>query len=161
MGSWKDTSPEVYQALKIQKAALDRHTPNKAAAAELIGVRPSTVDKWCRMDQLNPNMPLALVSRHPAARELMEVHAHQIGYTLVPLPKGHKPNGDVDDELRTCMVNLGRTSEEIETALKDVMTPGRVDPREAKEIMVQVRQLQKGVSQMINELAAIDQGEVG
>lgn len=152
--SWQDTSPEVYQAIKIQKSLLNRYSPNRSAVAELIGVRPSTVEGWCDPTKMNPNFPLALVSRHPAARELLDHHAYQIGFTLTPL-QPQAPNGEVRDELMACVSDLGQVAERLQGALRDVRSPGRVDAEEAGQILRHAQALQQSVCQMIGELTAI------
>ncbi len=151
---WQNTSPDVYQALLEQKSILARHTQNKSATAEIIGVRPSAVDGWCDVGKMNPNMPLGLVSRHPAARELLEYHAAQIGYTLIPAQE-QECNGQVDDELMSSMKELGQVAESIQAALNDHESPGRVDGREASIITAHARRLQQTVSKLLTELDKI------
>lgn len=155
MAGWQHTSPQVFQAIKEQKAVLDRLTPNKAAAAELIGVRPSAVEGWCNVTTMNPNFPLALVSFHPAAQQLLEMHAYRIGYTLIPLHQKQALDGQLDDELRESMAHLGKVADGVQEALTDLQTPGKVDTSEAREIMKSVKALQKSLVQMVGELHGI------
>lgn len=158
MSGWQRSNPDVFQALKEQKVLLALHTPNKAAVAEIIGVRASTVERWCDVTTQNPNFPLALVSLHPAARQLLESHAYRIGYTLVPLDKKHRHDGQLDDELRASMANLGKVAETVQTALNGLQTPGEIDPDEAREIRQFVGDLQRDLVQMTGELDGIIEG---
>ena len=158
--SWQDAHPDVYQALKLQKSVLFQLTPNKAAAAEVLKVRPSTVEGWCNPAQVNPNMPLALVSRHPRALELLQHHAYEIGYQLVPVMDEQQADGEINDELLNCVQDLGQVSEKFQAALKDLNTPGRVDGAEAREILRTVQRLLKDVTEMQSELTGIISAEM-
>lgn len=158
--AWSDTSPEVWQALKEQKAVLSRLTPNRAAAAEIIGVRPSTVERWCDVRQMNPLFPLALVSRHPEAVQLLEIHAYKVGHTLVPLEDAGRLDGMVDDELRGSMTHLGQVAEEVQQALRGLQTPNKIDPQEAQQILGTVRSLQQDLVKMVGELSAMIEGQL-
>ena len=146
---WEGTEERVRQLLRAQKMLLDRLTPNKSAVAEIIGVWPSSVRSWCDSTKDKPNMPLAFVSLHPEAVRLLEAHAQQIGYTLRPIEEQAAGSGDVADEILSCLKDLGVVSDTVQAALRDALSPGRIDSVEALEILKNVRRLQQDVATMI------------
>lgn len=151
---WDGTDPRNYQALKRFKVLLDRLTPNKAAEAELMGVRPSAVSGWCNPIKMLPQLPAALLSRHSEAIKLLDLLAYEVGYTLVPLPPV-QPDGDVRDEVLVCMRCLGDTSGKVQTALRDLVSPGKIDAKEADGLLETARDLQRNVQRLVVELTAI------
>ena len=154
MPTYSGRSSRFAQACRQQKAAVKRLTPNETEAAELVGVSPSTMHRWGDVAVEGQNMPLAAVSLHPAGLELLEQHAYTLGCTLVPIDAARN-NGDVSDDLMGCVTELGRVSEQIQSALNEPRTPGRVDGGEAHDIRRAVRGLQEQLARLTCELDGI------
>lgn len=153
--SWEGTDPRIYQALKKFKVLLDRVTPNKSAEAEIMGLRPSTITGWCTPTQNNPNLPAALLPLHSEGVKLLDILARQVGHTLIPIARPAEMNGDVRDEVMACTDELGTIAGQVRAALRDMVSPDKIDTKEANTILDQARDLQKAVHLLVSELSDI------
>lgn len=144
---WAGSDPRALSALKTQKLVLERLTPNRSAAAEIVGVHHSSMSRWCAPTCTTHHFPLALASFHPEAVRLLEIHAQQVGYTLVPVGDAARLNPCVTDEILSCLKHLGHASDQVQTALQD----GRIDPQEARALVSEARQLQQRVQDLVVE----------
>lgn len=153
--SWEGTDPRIYQALKKFKVLLDRLTPNKSAEAEIMGLRPSTITGWCTPTQNNPNLPAALLPYHSENVKLLDILAREVGHTLIPITRPADLNGDVRDEVMACTDDLGKIAGQVRAALRDLVSPDKIDATEADTILDQARVLQKAVHALVSELSAI------
>lgn len=159
--SWEETDPRIYQANKRFKVLLDRLTPNKAAEAEIMHVRPSTVSGWCSPTQSKPNLPAALLPYHSEGIKLLDLLAREVGHTVVPCARPHDLNGDLRDEVLACAEELGDVASQVRAALRDLISPDKIDAKEADALLDQARDLQKAVHRLVSELSAIANDSMG
>ena len=153
--SWTESDPRVSQALRKFKVLLDRLTPNKSAEAEIMHVFPSTVSRWCDPSKDRPDFPAALLPFHSEAVKILDILAHQVGHTVIPSAPPSALDGDVRDEVLTCTDELGKIAGQVRAALRDLVSPGKIDTTEANTILDQARDLQKAVHALVTELSII------
>lgn len=149
---------ELAQAARKFKVLLARLTPNKTAEAEIMGVRQSTIDRWCNPTQYKPQMPAWAIPYHSEAETLLSVLASQVRCRLVPMTRKERLNGDIDDEVWGALEDLGQLAEQCREAHEDLTSPGKIDADEAKLLAVKADELARVAGRMVAELNEIIMG---